>query len=278
MTKTWFITGASRGLGIAIAKAALKAGDNVVATGRNRAPVTAALGADHEQLLSVQLDVTRTDNIATAVAAARDHFGGIDILVNNAGYGHLGFFEETSTADIEAQFATNVFGVFKVTRAVLPLMRATKSGRIFNLSSVAGFKGMDLASLYCASKFAVEGFSESLAAELAPFNIHVTIVEPGPFRTDFLTPESIRFGGQAIADYDDRRNARRASFEERNGSQPGDPEKLASALVTLANEASPPQRFVAGAYAVAMADQKLTAMRADFDRWRSLALATDFAA
>ena len=275
MSKTWFITGASRGLGVDIAKAALRAGDRVVATGRQRAHVADALGADNDRLLTLELDVARAPQAHTAVADAVARFGGIDVLVNNAGYGHLGYFEETTDEDVEAQFAANVFGLFNVTRAALPVMRAARGGRIFNLSSLAGVRGFELASLYCASKFAVEGFSESLALELAPFGVHVTIVEPGPFRTDFLTPESIRFGAKAIPDYEDRRAAQRATFEQRNGKQPGDPAKLADAMVRLANEPAPPLRFTAGALAVNTFASKLGAMQAELEKWRALGVATD---
>ena len=278
MSKTWFITGASRGLGADIATAALKAGDNVVATGRQRSAVSDKLGPDNARLLSLALDVSDAAQARVAVAAALERFGAIDVLVNNAGYGHLGYFEETNDADIQAQYATNVFGLFNVTRAALPAMRAARKGHVFNLSSVAGYRGIETGSLYCSSKFAVEGFSESLAGELAPFGIHVTIVEPGPFRTDFLTPESLKFVAQPVADYDERRTAMRASFEQRNGSQPGDPVLLAQALVTLANAAKPPLRFTAGAMAVNGLDAKLAGMRTELDAWRELGLATDFPA
>ena len=273
--KTWFITGASRGLGVQIAKAAIQAGDRVVATGRQRAGVIKNLGPDSDQLLTVELDVTDAAQAQTAVDAAVARFGAIDVLVNNAGYGHLGFFEETTTQDVEAQFATNLFGVFNVTRAALPTMRSAHSGRIFNMSSLAGILGAEMGSLYCASKFALEGFSESLAKEIEPFGLFVTIVEPGPFRTDFLTAESLRFGGNAVADYDERRAQRRASFEQRDGQQPGDPAKLAEAIVLLANEDKPPMRFIAGAVAVNAADAKLASMQAEIKARRALSLGTD---
>jgi NAD(P)-dependent dehydrogenase (short-subunit alcohol dehydrogenase family) len=276
MQRTWFVTGASRGFGTEIAKAALRAGDRVVAAARKHASVVEALGPDDDQLLSVSLDVTDTAQVNAAVAAALSRFGSIDVLVNNAGYGHLGFFEETTSADAQAQFATNLWGVFSVTRAALPSMRAARKGRIFNISSVAGIRGAEFGSLYSASKFALEGFSESLSNELAPFGLFVTIVEPGPFRTDFLTPESLRFAEHPIPDYDDRRTRVRSSFEQRNGQQPGDPAKLAAAILRLSGEAKPPLRFIAGSFAVEQADAKLAAMRAEFDRWRQLSLDTDY--
>jgi NAD(P)-dependent dehydrogenase (short-subunit alcohol dehydrogenase family) len=275
MQKTWFITGASRGLGVTIAKAALQAGDRVVATARKREDIVKGLGADNDQLLGVALDVTDAAQAQAAVHAAVSRFGSIDVLVNNAGYGHLGFFEENTIQDAQAQFATNLFGVFNVTWAALPVMRAARKGRIFNLSSIAGILGVESCSLYSASKFALEGFSESLSKEVAPFGLFVTIVEPGPFRTDFLTRESLRFGDTVVADYDDRRDQRRAYFEQRNGQQAGDPAKLAGALVRLANEAEPPMRFIAGSMAVNAADAKLAGMLAELERWRELSVGTD---
>jgi NAD(P)-dependent dehydrogenase (short-subunit alcohol dehydrogenase family) len=275
MPQTWFITGASRGLGVQIAKAAMRAGDRVVAAGRKRAALNDGLGPDSNQLLSVELDVTKADQARAAVEAAVARFGAIDVLVNNAGYGHLGFFEETTSQDVQAQFATNLFGVFNVTRAALPIMRSARTGRIFNISSLAGILGAELVSLYCTSKFALEGFSECLAKEVAPFGLFVTIIEPGPFRTDFLTSESLRFGANLVADYDERRGRLRASFEQRNGRQPGDPAKLAEAMVRLAREAKPPMRFIAGSVAVEAADAKFAGMRAELDHWRQLSLSTD---
>ena len=276
MAKVWFITGASRGFGVEFAKAAMRAGDNVVATGRKAQSVNAALGSNSAQLLSLDLDVTDSAQAQRGVELALSRFGTIDVLVNNAGYGHLGFFEETTDQEARAQFETNVFGAFNMTRAVLPTMRAARKGRIFNLSSVAGIRGREFTSLYSASKFALEGFSEALAGEVAPFGIFVTIVEPGPFRTDFLSPESLRFGADAIADYDERRARIRATFESRSGQQPGDPVKLAEALVQLAQEAKPPMRFLAGAFALDTASKELDAVRSELEHWRALSAATDY--
>jgi NAD(P)-dependent dehydrogenase (short-subunit alcohol dehydrogenase family) len=276
MQKTWFITGATRGFGLEIAKAAIRAGDKVAATGRSRAAIGQTLGADGDQLLSVELDVTNADQARRAVDAAVKHFGGIDVLVNNAGYGHLGFFEENTPQDVQAQFATNVFGVFNVTWAALPAMRAARKGLIYNLSSVAGIRGNEFGSLYSASKFALEGFSESLAKEVEPFGICVTIVEPGPFRTDFLTTESLKYGGKPIADYDARRAQIKESFEARNGKQPGDPAKLAQAMVHLAGQPRPPMRFAAGAFAVHTARTKFTGMLAELESYEKASVATDF--
>lgn len=276
MAKTWFITGASRGLGVEFAKAALRAGDNVVATGRNVNDVRTNIGADSAQLLTLAQDVTDIAQTQQAVAAAIERFGAIDALINNAGYGHLGFFEEAAPEDIQAQYATNVFGLFNVTRAVLPAMRSQRRGRIFNLSSLAGVRGSEFASLYCSSKFAIEGFSESLAREVAPFGIFVTIVEPGPFRTDFLSRQSLRFGATHIADYDGRRDKVRAAFEDRSGQQPGDPVKLAEAVIRLASEPNPPLRFLGGAFAFETASAKIAQMKSDFDTWKEVTLSLDY--
>jgi NAD(P)-dependent dehydrogenase (short-subunit alcohol dehydrogenase family) len=275
MAKTWFITGAGRGLGAEIARAVVKAGDRAVVTGRSRKAIASVLGPDDEQLLTVKLDVADEFQARRAVDVAVARFGAIDVLVNNAGYGHVGFFEELTTEDAQAQFATNLNGVLNVTRAVLPVMRRARGGRIFNLSSLGGIVGAQLYSLYCASKFAIEGFSESLAKEIAPFGLYVTIIEPGPFRTDFLKPESLRFGQTRLSDYDDRRAPLRAGLAARNGQQPGDPVKLADAILRLANEAEPPMRFLAGSIAVSAAEQKLTAARAELEKWRQLSVGTD---
>ena len=274
--RTWFITGASRGFGYEIARAALRAGDRVAATGRNLAALRRALGADSDRLASMQLDVRSASEARAAVDDAVKRFGGIDVLVNNAGYGHLGFFEETTNEDLQIQLATNLFGVLNVTRAVLPVMRSARRGRIFNLSSVAGLRGAEFSSLYCTSKFALEGFSESLSQEVIPFGILVTLIEPGPFRTGFLAQESLHISANAIADYDERREKARASFETRNGQQPGDPVKLAEALVRLANEDVPPMRLTAGAFAARALDRKLIDMRAELDKWQDVALSMDY--
>ena len=275
MARTWFITGAARGIGAEIMKAALAAGDQVVAAGRDPAKILQAFAARTERLLPVRLDVAEPGQAAMAVEAAVERFGAIDILVNNAGYGQLGAFEENEPADIARQFAVNVFGLFDVTRAVLPLMRRRGSGHIFNVTSVGGFRAAPGASLYSASKFAVEGFSEGLAQEVAQFGIAVTIVEPGAFRTDFLDESSIRYGRKAIADYAERSAGLRAVYDGRNQRQAGDPAKLAAAIVDIAGREKPPLRFVAGSDAVGMLETKIENLRSELDAWRALSIATD---
>jgi NAD(P)-dependent dehydrogenase (short-subunit alcohol dehydrogenase family) len=274
-SKVWLVTGAGRGLGAEIAKAALRSGDRVVATGRSKQAISALLGPDSDALFSISLDVADIDQARAAVAAAASRFHGIDVLVNNAGYGHMGFFEELTSQDVHAQFATNLFGLMDMCRCVIPLMRVARRGRIFNLSSLGGLIGAQLGSIYCASKFAVEGFSESLAKEIAPLGIFVTLIEPGPFRTDFLKPESFRFAEGRLPDYDERRFTLRSAFEARNGQQPGDPAKLAGAMVELARHPAPPMRFLAGSVALSAAKDKLSSAVREIDKWSRLTLSTD---
>jgi NAD(P)-dependent dehydrogenase (short-subunit alcohol dehydrogenase family) len=276
MTKTWFITRAGGGLGAEIAKAALKAGDQVVAAGRNRAALQAALGPETRSCLLVDLDVTNALQAYAAIDAALERFGAIDVLVNNAGYAHLGFFEEMSLDHVDQQLSTNLFGAIHVCRAALPVMRAARTGRVLNIASLGGYVGGELSSLHCASKFALEGLSECLAKEVAPFGITVTIVEPGPIRTEFRPASSIKFNGTPIGDYDDPREKLHEGFTVRNSQRPGDPVKLAQALITLAGAETPPTRFVAGSLAMAAVSAKLDDMRADLKQWRSLSASTDF--
>lgn len=269
---TWFVTGAARGIGAHTVQSALAAGHNVVATARNHRSITTS----HDRLLTLDLDVTDSAQAKSAVQAAVAHFGSIDVLVNNAGYGQMGLFEEVSSAQAQAQFDTNVFGLFHVTRAVLPVMRQQRSGHVLNLSSIGGIQGgYPGASLYCASKFAVEGFSEGLAQEVAGFGIKVTIVEPGFFRTDFLDSQSVRFGDIAVADYAAQSAEIRASYGAYNHQQPGDPARLATLLLQLAAHSTPPLRFAAGSDAVAVVSAKIDALRAELQAWEALSATTD---
>ena len=275
MTKTWFITGASRGLGTDIAKAALAAGHHVVATGRKRESVVEALGQDSDRFMALSLDVTDAAQASRSIDAAVRRFGGIDVLVNNAGFGYMGFFEDSTVADIQEQLNTNLLGAMHVTRAALPHMRKARSGRIFNVSSLGGMVGAELGSLYCATKFGLEGFSECLAKEVAPFGVFVTIIQPGPFRTDFLTSDSARYATSGVSDYGDRRRQLMESTAQRNGNQPGDPARLARAMVQLAGAPNPPRRFLGGAIAVTTAMTKLDAWRAEIESWRELSVSCD---
>ena len=270
--QTWFITGAARGIGAQVVQAALAAGHNVVATARKRDSITLA----DDRLLALDLDVTDAAQAQAAVQAAVARFGRIDVLVNNAGYGQLGLFEEVSPAQAQAQFDTNVFGLFHVTRAVLPVMRQQRAGHVFNLSSIGGIQGSyPGASLYCATKFAVEGFSEGLAQEVRPFGIKVTIIEPGFFRTDFLDAQSVRYGSNPVADYAAQSAEVSATYGAYNHQQAGDPAKLAQVLLQLAAHAAPPLRFAAGSDAVAVVEAKIDTLRSELEAWQALSVTTD---
>jgi NAD(P)-dependent dehydrogenase (short-subunit alcohol dehydrogenase family) len=274
-SKIWFITGAGRGMGVEFAKAALAAGHNVVATGRNPDAVTAAVGAG-DRLLAAKLDVTSRDDADKAVTAAVDRFGGIDVLVNNAASFEAGFFEELAPEQIDRQLAVSLIGPMNVTRAVLPVMRQQRSGHVVAISSLAGLAGFPYNTAYAASKFAVDGWMESLAAEIAPFGIHTTVVNPGFFRTELLSEESTNYAPATIGDYAERSAAMRNLYESTHGKQPGDPAKLAQALLTIVEQEQPPFRFIAGADAIAQAEQKLAERQAQIDAYRDLSTSLAF--
>jgi len=267
--KVWFITGAGRGMGIDIAHAALTAGHAVVATGRNTDAVADAVG-EADDLLVVALDVTSLTSSEGAVQAAVDRFGRIDVLVNNAGNFHAGFFEELTPEQIEQQLTTSLIGPMNVTRAVLPVMRKQRSGKIVSISSTAGIVGQAFCSAYAASKFGLEGWMESLRFEIEPFGIRTTIVEPGFFRTTLLEKESTTYAELSIEDYAERTAETRPAWEAMSGKQGGDPAKLARALVTILDEEQPPRRWVAGADAVATVEQKANELLAQVDAYRDL--------
>jgi NAD(P)-dependent dehydrogenase (short-subunit alcohol dehydrogenase family) len=267
--KVWFVTGAGRGLGVDIAKAALAAGHAVVATGRNTEKVSSAIG-EHDDLLAVRLDVTDPADAQAAVAAAVDRFGRIDVLVNNAGNFNAGFFEELSPEEFRAQIETTFFGPVNVTRAALPVMRAQRSGLVVTISSTAGIVGGVFVSAYAASKFAVEGWMESLAPEVAPFGIRTMLVEPGFFRTELLTPESTKYAASSIEDYAERTEQTVTAWKSMDGQQGGDPAKLADALVRLAGQEEPPLRFPAGADAVTTFEDRAKLLQAQADANREL--------
>jgi NAD(P)-dependent dehydrogenase (short-subunit alcohol dehydrogenase family) len=267
--KTWFITGAGRGLGADIAKAALAAGHNVVATGRKPDAVAEALG-DADNLLVVKLDVTSSHDAEAAVKAAVDRFGGVDVLVNNAASFYAGYFEELTPEQMDRQLTTSLVGPMNVTRAVLPVMRAQRSGHVVTISSSAGFAGFEYGSAYAASKFGVDGWMESLAPEVEPFGIHATVVNPGFFRTELLTKESTNYADASIEDYAERNAAQHEFWDGMNGQQGGDPAKLAQALLTIAEQERPPLRFIAGADAIAQAEEKLAERQRQIDAFREL--------
>lgn len=273
--RTWFITGASRGFGALIAEQALRAGDAVIATARKPQDITSRMG-DHPNLLAVRLDVTSEEEAHQAVAEGIKRFGQIDVVVNNAGFGVLGAVEETSAKETERLFATNVFGVLNVTRAVLPHLRRQRSGHIINISSVGGYQSFIGWGVYCSTKFAVEGISEALHQELAPLGIRVTVVEPGFFRTDFLDEQSLIKTALELSDYDETVGKMRQFAEGANHAQPGDPLKFAEAMLTLVNAPNPPQRLAMGSDTVAIVGEKNRLVEAELLEWKELSISTDF--
>jgi NAD(P)-dependent dehydrogenase (short-subunit alcohol dehydrogenase family) len=273
--KIWFITGASRGMGVDFAKAALAAGHAVVASGRDRDRVSDALGQSND-LLAVKLDVTSRPDAEAAVRAAVNRFGRIDVLVNNAASFYAGYFEELTPEQMERQLATSLIGPMNVTRYALPVMREQRLGHIISISSSAGLVGFEFCTAYAASKFGLEGWMESLHAEVAPFGIITTIVNPGFFRTELLTEQSTNYAQPSIEDYDERRAKQLQFWKSQNGQQSGDPAKLARALIILAGQEAPPRRFIAGADAIAVAEQKVTDLKAQIGANRDLSTSLAF--
>ena len=267
--KVWLITGAGRGLGVDIAKAALAAGHAVVATGRDATKVAATVG-EHDNLLAIKLDVTRPQDAQAAVEAAVAKFGRIDVLVNNAGNFFAGFFEELSPEQVRNQIETLLFGAMNVTRAALPVMRKQRSGLLLTISSTAGIAGQVFCTAYAAAKFGIEGWMESLTPEIAPFGIRTMLVEPGFFRTELLTNDSTTYAQPTIDDYAERTKEIVAAWKSMDGKQGGDPAKLADALVKLVVLKDPPTRFAAGTDAVQTFETKANTLLAQAQAHREL--------
>lgn len=274
--RTWFITGASRGFGLEIARKALAEGDAVIATARDAQQIKAELPDAGDRLLPVNLDVTDEAAAELAVAAGVEAFGRIDVLVNNAGRGLLGAVEEASDAEVRAVYDVNVFGLLAVTRAVLPVMRRQGSGRVLNITSVGGFTSGQGWGIYGSTKFAVEGMSEAMRVELAPLGIDVIIIEPGVFRTDFLDDSSLHTAEQVIEDYAQTAGQTRVWRTENNHAQAGDPVKAAAAIVAIAGAGDPPVRLQLGADCVARVEAKLEQVKTELDQWREVAVATAY--
>ena len=273
--QVWLVTGAGRGMGVSFAEAALAAGHKVVATGRNPGKVTTALG-ESASLLVVKLDITSPADAEAAVKAAIARFGRIDVLVNNAASFYAGYFEELTPQQMERQLTTSLIGPMNVTRAMLPVMRKQRSGKIISISSSAGLVGFEFGTAYAASKFGLEGWMESLQAEVEPFGIQTLIVNPGFFRTELLTEESTNFAAPFIADYDARRAQQHAFWNSQNGNQAGDPSKLAQALVTLVSQNALPRRFIAGADAIGTAEQVVATLQQEINAHRVLSTSLAF--
>jgi NAD(P)-dependent dehydrogenase (short-subunit alcohol dehydrogenase family) len=273
--RVWMITGASRGMGAEITAAALAQGDAVVATARKSSAITDALGSQ-PGLLAVDLDVTSESAALQAVKLAMEHFGRVDVLVNNAGYGLAGAVEESSAEEVRSIFDTNVMGLLNVTRAVLPRMRSQRSGHVINMSSLGGYRVGAGFGVYGSTKFAVEGLSEALHAELTPLGIHVTVVEPGYFRTDFLDSSSAMEARNVIADYAETAGKVRVSARAYSHRQPGDPKRLAQALLTLVSAENPPLRLQLGTDALTRIREKHAFVEQELQTWEALSRSTDF--
>lgn len=275
--QVWFVTGGSKGLGLALVRALLAAGYRVAATSRSLADVTAAAGAPSPRFLPVAMDPADGGSVDRAVAAVRAHFGGLDVIVNNAGYGQLGAVEEVSDSEARRNFDANVFGTLNVLRAALPILRERGSGHIFNIASIGGYVGgFSGFGVYCATKFAVAGLTESLFEDLQPLGIKVTLVYPGYFRTSFLKEGSRTLPASPIAAYAGARASERQHTEQIDGNQPGDPDKAARALLTTYESATPPLHLFLGADAVSMAEAKIEAMRRAIEEQRALSVSTGF--
>jgi NAD(P)-dependent dehydrogenase (short-subunit alcohol dehydrogenase family) len=273
--KVWFITGAGRGMGVNFAKAALAAGHSVAASGRDKDRVVKTLGQSND-LLAVVLDVTNRAEAEKAVRSTVERFGRIDVLVNNAASFYAGYFEELTPEQMDRQLAASLIGPMNVTRSVLPVMRKQRSGHIISISSSAGLSGFEFGTAYAASKFGLEGWMESLHAEIAPFGITTTIVNPGFFRTELLTEQSTNYADPSIKDYDERRTKQLEYWKAQNGKQSGDPAKLAQALIVIADQQPPPSRFIAGADAIATAEQRVVELTAQIEANRDLSTSLNF--
>ncbi len=274
--KTWFITGASKGLGLEFVQQLLAKGHNVAATSRKKSDLEKAAGPN-ENFLPLEMDITNEASVAAAINATLAKFGSLDTVVNNAGYGLIGALEELSDAEARQNFEVNVFGSLNVIRQAMPHLRQQQSGHIINISSIAGYVGSFPGfGIYCATKFAVNGFTEALAVEAKPFGIDVTLVMPGYFRTNFLESDSIAVPQHPIDAYQSTRDSQKAHQEEINGNQPGDPVKGVAAIITASEAQNPPLYLFLGSDSVAMADAKLETVKQEVDNWRELGMGTDF--
>ncbi|MFS2188044.1 oxidoreductase [Mucilaginibacter sp. Mucisp84] len=273
--KVWFVTGASKGLGLALVKKLLNEGYKVAATSRNLSDLTKAVDTQNEQFLPLSVNLTSEDSVQEAVELTVKTFGKIDVIVNNAGYGLLGGIEELTDREARDNFEVNVFGSLNVIRKALPYLRAQKSGHILNVSSIGGFTGAFAGGgIYCATKFAVNGFSETLSAEVAPFGIKVTIVQPGYFRTNFLSAGSLAVPQNQIADYQNVRDTVNFHQNDMDKQQAGDPEKAAEAMISITNEANPPLNLFLGEDAYGLVEKKLAFVQNELATWKDLTLST----
>lgn len=277
--KVWFVTGASKGLGLTLTKKLLAEGFRVAATSRSAAALTEAVGEDSENFLALEMDLLSEQSVRESVQKTLAAFGKIDTIVNNAGYGMLGALEELSDAEARQNFDVNIFGVLNVIRSAMPLFRAQRSGQIFNISSIGGYTANFAGwGVYCATKFALAGLTESLAAESKSFGIKVSVLYPGYFRTNFLADDSLATPKTQIADYEEARQSQSFHQNEMNGNQIGDPEKAAAALIQIAASENPPLHLFLGSDAYDLANAKIASVQKDLETWKDLTVSTDFEA
>ncbi|QEC40963.1 SDR family oxidoreductase [Pseudobacter ginsenosidimutans] len=275
--KVWFVTGASKGLGLSLVKELLNKGYNVAATSRNLAELGNAVGNNSQSFLPLQMDLVDTASVAQGIQKTIDQFGRIDVIVNNAGYGLVGAIEELTDEETRLNFDVNVFGTLNVLRAALPYMRKQGSGHILNVASVGGLVGTFPGfGIYCATKFAMHGFSESLSAELKEFGIHVTVVSPGYLRTNFLGAGSLIVPKNEIQEYSSVRNAQNNHQHNINGAQPGDPDKAASVIIEVASQQQPPLHLYLGADAYGLVESKLKDVKEEMEKVKALATSINY--
>lgn len=274
--KTWFVTGTSQGIGLILVKQLLAQGFNVAATARNAEVLKDAVSISSPQFLPLQVNLVDENSVKQAIDQTVKQFGSIDYLVNNAGYGLIGGIEESSDAEVRANFDVNVFGLLNVTRAVLPHMRANKFGHVINISSVFGLLAGAGWGIYCSTKFAVEAISEALEQEVKPFGINVTIIEPGYVRTNFLNSSSLIASSNPIEEYTDIREGVRKHQEEIPGNQPGDPDKVAALIIKITENSNPPLRILTGSDAYQFANYKIDGLKAEIESNKELTFSTDF--
>jgi NAD(P)-dependent dehydrogenase (short-subunit alcohol dehydrogenase family) len=273
--KVWFVTGASKGLGLALVKKLLENNYRVVATTRNSQSLISEIGEKSETFLPLDVNLTDNEDVKSAISKSIDHFGQLDVIVNNAGYGQIGTLEELSDKEARANFDINVFGTLNVIRNAMPYLRQQKSGHIFNISSVGGYNANFPGwGIYCATKFAVAGLTESLAEEIKDFGVKATVVYPGYFRTDFLSKDSVKTPENAIPDYEAARNSQQAHLDEMNGNQPNDPEKGAEVLIQISKEENPPVHLLLGSGTHEFLDHKIDIINGDAQKWESLTVST----
>ncbi|WEK70062.1 MAG: SDR family NAD(P)-dependent oxidoreductase [Candidatus Chryseobacterium colombiense] len=273
--KVWFVTGASKGLGLALIKKLLQQNYRVAATTRNVQSLISEIGTTSETFLPLEVSLTDNENVQSAIAKTIEHFGQLDIVVNNAGYGQLGTLEELSDKEARANFDVNVFGTLNVIRNAMPHLRLQRSGHIFNISSIGGYSGNFPGwGIYCSTKFAVAGLTEALAEEIKDFGVKATVVYPGYFRTDFLSKESVRIPENSIPEYEAARNSEQAHLDEINGNQPNDPDKGAEAIIAISEVENPPVHFLLGSGTDEYLNNKIQWITGDAEKWSELTFST----